>query len=77
MKTLAILVTDVNQEKNKHLIGEIFEVEHNFSTDMEGTTVLYTIEGTYGFNPKSLTITFKPDLCFDVNKIEILEVLYE
>ena len=75
MRTLAVLVTDVEQEKNRHLIGEIFEVSAIITTDVDGIPSLFSMEGEYSFEQEQLFFT--PSYYLDLNRVEILEVFEE
>lgn len=73
-KSLAVLITDVNQKKNRHLIGEIFEVFWTPVEAKDGMIVLPTVTGEVEFNEDIDGLILDPDFVFDVRHLEILEI---
>ena len=73
-KSLAVLITDVNQKKNRHLIGEIFEVFWTPLETKDGAIDLptVTVEVEFGDDIKGLILD--ADFVFDIRHLEILEI---
>jgi len=75
--SLAVLVTNVHQEKNKHLIGQIVEVGNKFVESLEGINCFFSLKGKFQFNVRNESVSFSPDVLLDIKYCEILEVLYD
>lgn len=73
-KSIAVLITDVNQKKNRHLIGEIFEVFWTPLEAKDGAIALPTVTGEVEFCDDVEGLILDPDFVFDVRHLEILEI---